>query len=123
MLTIDPRSPVPIYDQIKAGLKGLVATGALRPGDPAPSIRGLAVTLKVNPNTVARAFRELTIEGFFESRRGDGNVIAAGALKQAKSGLEDQRDGFEESVRLARRGGLPWGEIDKAVRAVKEEER
>ena len=63
MIQIDPRSPVPINDQIKAAVRGLVAKGLLRPGDQAPSIRSLAERLRVNPNTVARAFRELSLEG------------------------------------------------------------
>ncbi|MEK7746459.1 MAG: GntR family transcriptional regulator [Elusimicrobiota bacterium] len=69
MIRIDASSPVPIYDQIKSGLRGLVAKGILKPGDAAPSIRELSAKLKVNPNTVARAFRELSVEGFFDSRR------------------------------------------------------
>ena len=122
MIQIDANSPVPIYDQIKAGLKGLVAKGLLRPGDQAPSIRNLAADLRVNPNTVARAFRELSIEGFLESRRGDGAYIAATAERGAQSGLEEARSSFKEAVRRARRGGLPWEEIRSLVEDVKGEE-
>ncbi len=123
MIEIDTRSPVPLYDQIKAGLRGLVAKELLRPGDPAPSIRTLAETLKVNPNTVARAFRELSGEGFFESRRGEGNFISPAAKKKARTGLDSLGRGIEESLRLARRGGLSWREIDSAVRKVRGEEK
>ncbi|MFH1726482.1 MAG: GntR family transcriptional regulator [Elusimicrobiota bacterium] len=123
MIQIDQSSPVPIYDQIKAGLKGMVAKGLLRPGDQAPSIRALAETLRVNPNTVARAFRELSMEGFLESRRGEGNYISATAQRQAQDGLDAVRLGLRESLRLARRGGLVWPDIESLVRKVKGEEK
>lgn len=123
MLEIDFNSAVPLYDQLKAGLKGLVAKGVLRPGDQAPSIRSLAVSLKINPNTVARAFRELAQEGFFDSRRGGGNYISENALGQAKDGLAEAQQTLVEAVKLARRGGLSWVEVDKAVKQAKGEEK
>ncbi|MFA6318287.1 MAG: GntR family transcriptional regulator [Elusimicrobiota bacterium] len=122
MIRLDLASTVPIYDQIKAGLRGLVTKGLLKPGDEAPSIRSLAVRLKVNPNTVARAYRELTLEGFFEARRGEGNVISPTAVKAARGGLEDLKAGVAEALRMARRGGLPWSEILSAVDKVRKEE-
>lgn len=123
MIQIDPNSPVPINDQIKAGLKGLVAKGLLRPGDQTPSIRGLATELRVNPNTVARAFRELALEGFLESRRGGGNFISGAAKRQARDGLGLIRTGFKESIQLARRGGLSWEDITKLVEKARGEEK
>ena len=83
MIKIDLHSQTPIYAQIKTGLKGLVRRGLLLSGDAAPSIRTLAAQLKLNPNTVARAYRELSVEGFFESKRGEENIISsrAGALR------------------------------------------
>ena len=59
MISIDTRSPVAIYEQIKSGFRGLVARGLLRPGDQAPAIRNLAQTLLINPNTIARAYRRV----------------------------------------------------------------
>lgn len=116
MITLDPASPVPINEQIKSGLRGLVSRGILKPGDPAPSVRGLAAELKVNPNTVARALRELSEEGVIESRRGEAGCIAADALKRAAAGLEEARERFEESVTLARRAGLDWDDLESALR-------
>jgi GntR family transcriptional regulator len=116
MIRVDPRSPVPLNDQIKAGLRGLVARGALKPGDPAPSIRGLAESLKVNPNTVARAVRELVLEGLLDARRGEGTVVADAAPRRAHDGLDEVRRRLLESLRLARRGGLEWSEIAALAR-------
>lgn len=123
MIEIDPRSPVPINDQIKAGLKGLVSKGLLRPGDQAPSIRSLAVSLRVNPNTVARAFRELALEGFFETRRGAANFVSQAATRSAKDGLSEARETLNEALTLARRGGLAWNDIEAILRKAKAEER
>lgn len=123
MIEIDFNSPVPINDQLKAGLKGLVAKGLLRPGEQAPSIRSLAVSLKINPNTVARAFRELAQEGFFESRRGGGNFIASDALGKARDGLAAARQTLVEAITLARRGGLSWQDVAEAVKQAKGEEK
>jgi len=123
MIEIDPSSPVPLNDQIKAGLRGLVARGLLKPGDQAPSVRGLAASLKVNPNTVARALRELALEGFLESRRGDGSYIAAAAKRQMQQGLDAAREALGEAVRSARRGGLDWRDIESEVKKLRAEEK
>lgn len=122
MIRIDLRSPVPLNEQIKEGLRGLIARGALKPGDPAPSIRGLAETLKVNPNTVARAVRELVVEGVLDARRGEGTIVADAAPRMAKSGLDGVRGRLREGLRQARRGGLSWNEVDATVREARREE-
>src|SRR5262245_14931485 len=102
MITVDPQSPVPINDQIKSGIRGLVARGLLKPGDSLPSIRALAEQLLVNPNTIARAYRELSFEGMLESRRGEGNYVSETARRTAKDGLEEARQRFLDSAALAR---------------------
>jgi GntR family transcriptional regulator len=67
---------VPIYLQIVAQIKYLVASGRLAPGDELPPIRGLAEQLLVNPNTVARAYRELETAGVVEKRRTAGTYVS-----------------------------------------------
>lgn len=123
MIEIVPGSALPINEQIKSGLRGLVARGLLKPGDQAPSVRGLAASLKVNPNTVARAFRELTAEGVLEPRRGDGNYIAKQAERRAQDGLQSARDNFAESLRHARRAGLGWDELQKTLARERQEDK
>ena len=73
---IDPRRHLPIYLQIAEAIRGGVAAGTYRPGEALPSLRELAVTLRVNPNTVQRAYDELSREGIVESRRGLGLFVA-----------------------------------------------
>lgn len=76
-LRIDPASSIPIYSQVADQIKALVASRALRPGDRLPSVRDLAVALRVNRNTAARAYQMLEMENVIESRRGDGCFIAS----------------------------------------------
>jgi GntR family transcriptional regulator len=77
MLTIQLDSPVPISDQIRLGLRRAIASGAVKPGDPLPTVRQLAADLDVNMNTVARAYRELEAEGLVSSVRGRGTVVTS----------------------------------------------
>lgn len=74
---ISPNDGVPIYLQIINQVKYLVAAGRLVPGDETPPIRKLAEQLLVNPNTVARAYRELEREGVLISRQGAGTRVSA----------------------------------------------
>jgi GntR family transcriptional regulator len=73
IVTGDPR---PIVRQITDGVKRLIAAGELLPGDVLPSVRGLAQQLSINPNTVAKAYTELTVEGWLHSRAGMGIFVA-----------------------------------------------
>ena len=69
-------SSVPIYRQIMDGLRQAIAGGGLALGDQLPSVRSLAERLLLNPNTVARAYAELSREGIIESRQGRGVFVA-----------------------------------------------
>jgi GntR family transcriptional regulator len=75
---------VPLYLQIVQQIKGLVAAGRLAPGEEMPPIRVLAERLLVNPNTVARAYRELAAAGVLTNRRTAGTYVAAGAEALAR---------------------------------------
>lgn len=74
-LHISPRDGVPIYLQIVQQVRRLVASGELMPGDELPSIRSLADTLVINPNTVAHAYKELETAGVVTSSRGLGTYV------------------------------------------------
>jgi GntR family transcriptional regulator len=77
--SIDPHDGLAIYDQIVRQVKFAVAGGALRVGELVPSVRELAHDLAVNPNTVARAYRQLAADRVLETIRGTGLVVMAGA--------------------------------------------
>jgi len=119
MIKIDINSPVPIYEQIKTGFKGLVRKELMLPGDAAPSIRTLAAQLTLNPNTVARAYRELTAEGFFESKRGEENVVSGRAKSLAKADAENLKARITEAVKEGLQNGLTAADIEGIVNKVK----
>jgi len=73
----NPSLGVPIYLQLMEQVKHAIETGALRPGDQLPGIRPLAEELVMNPNTVAKAYRELEHEGVIELRHGAGAFVSA----------------------------------------------
>jgi GntR family transcriptional regulator len=79
ILRPNPASGVPIYIQLMEQVKHSVETGALRPGEQLPGIRPLAEELVINPNTVAKAYRELEHEGVIELRHGAGAFVSANA--------------------------------------------
>ena len=75
----NPALGVPIYLQLMEQVKHAIETGALRPGEQLPGIRPLAEELVINPNTVAKAYRELEHEGVIELRHGAGAFVSANA--------------------------------------------
>jgi GntR family transcriptional regulator len=81
LVSIDPRDATPIYAQLERGLRAAIATGRLRPGDQLPTVRQLAVDLRVNANTVARVYLELERAGVIETRRGVGSFVSTSPAK------------------------------------------
>lgn len=79
-LSLDTRSGAPIYLQIKEQMRLAIATGTIRPGEQLPTVRDLAAQLRINPNTIARIYRELQAEGLLSSRQGSGTFVAEEAL-------------------------------------------
>jgi GntR family transcriptional regulator len=111
-VSVDHKSRVPLYVQLKEQLHLAVATGVLRPGDQLPTVRDLAVRLRVNPNTVARVYRELQAEGLFVSRQGSGTFVAddARAVGQAE-GRAILRQRLAEAASLAHSLDLSAAEL------------
>jgi GntR family transcriptional regulator len=75
MFRIDPRNPAPIYAQLERAVQTAVAAGQLGAGDQLPTVRQLAVLLKINANTVARAYASLERNGVVETQRGVGTFV------------------------------------------------
>ena len=76
-LAIDARQPVPIYVQLERAIRAAIATGRVPIGGQLPTVRQLAVDLRINANTVARVYAELERSGLLETRRGIGTFVAA----------------------------------------------
>ena len=81
----NPSLGVPIYLQLMEQVKHAIETGALRPGDQLPGIRPLAEELVINPNTVAKAYRELEHDGVLELRHGAGAFVSGQAARSKKA--------------------------------------
>ncbi len=75
MIRIEPGSPVPIYLQIVQDIQHQVATGTLQPGQQLPTVRELAATLRINPNTVARAYEQLDRDHVITTQQGRGTYV------------------------------------------------
>ena len=90
LVTIDARDKTPIYAQLERGLRAAIAAGRLQAGDQLPTVRQLAVELKVNANTVARVYSDLERAGVLETRRGVGSFVAA-TPERARSPREHER--------------------------------
>lgn len=73
---LDPKSGIPYYKQIIQQVEMAVADGRLSRGSQLPTVRGLAVEIQVNPNTVARAYNELEIRGIVTTQQGTGTFIS-----------------------------------------------
>ncbi len=96
-VNIDFSSPVPIYQQVVQAVKFEILSGRLKHGDQLPPIRELAKILKLNPNTVAKAYYNLEEEGFTQSKRGSGNWVnfKKAKLDRLRKGMiEDDLRGF-----------------------------
>jgi GntR family transcriptional regulator len=91
-LDLDPALPTPLYLQLVEGVRRLVAIGALRPGDRLPPVRDLAVQLRLNRNTAARAVQELEAQGVVRTRVGQGTFVAEQALAAGGASRETLLD-------------------------------
>ncbi len=76
MLHLDYRDARPIYEQVRDGLRRLMVAGAMEEGEKLPSVRSLASTLAINPNTIQRAYEALESEGYVYSVPGKGSFVA-----------------------------------------------
>ena len=112
--TIDAHNGLAIYDQIVRQVKFAVASDALRPGDMVPSVRELARELAINPNTVARAYRQLQDEAVLQSVRGAGLEVMTGSKTQCRSERIDLiRTRLRQALFEAIKSGLEPEEVRK----------
>ena len=112
MIKVDPSSFVPFYEQIKKEFKKEIFKGDLKPNDPLPSIRDLATELLINPNTVARAYRELEMEGFIYTKKGKGCYVSDDSTRLK---TEERKtiliQTFDELIEEAKKYGLDQEDI------------
>ena len=100
-IPVQPADPRPIWSQIEEGLRRLLASGSLAPGDSVPSVRELATDLRINPATVSKAYQRLVGAGLLEVRRGDGTYVSAAPPAVRKS----------EQTRLIRQAAMTFASL------------
>ncbi|MCR6110192.1 GntR family transcriptional regulator [Bacillus sp. A301a_S52] len=83
MFQIDPKQPIPLYEQIIQQVKEMYAKGLLKPNEKLPSVRELASHMVINPNTVSKAYQELERQGIIATIRGRGTFIVKQDIKPA----------------------------------------
>ena len=112
-ISIDPSNDVPIFRQIVQQIKTAVAMGRLQPEEPLPSVRQLAVELAVNPNTVARAYLDLEIEGVIYKRQGAGTFVSGQGVEMSK---QERRRVLSEMFERALVEGVNLGIEERELR-------
>lgn len=118
LLKPNPSSGVPIYFQLMEQVKHAIEIGALKAGEQLPSIRPLAEELVINPNTVAKAYRELEHEGVIELRQGAGAFVASRARSQQDAEkLRAAQVLVAQGIQRLRARGLNDEEIRRLVEA------
>jgi GntR family transcriptional regulator len=111
--SVDPHGGAPLYLQLTEQIKRAIAIGALAPGERLPTVKGLALDLKLNANTVARVYRDLEREGVIATAPGRGSFVSQnGALSDARRVATDVATrGIDEAVRQARALGITHTEV------------
>ncbi len=116
-IEIDPASPVPPFEQLRAQLATMIASGVLRPGEQLPAIRQLAADLGLAANTVARTYRELEAEGLVRSRVRHGTTVA-----DVPAGTREIRQRLDEAAKLyAATARLLGASAEDAIGAVRQQ--
>ena len=114
--SINPSNGVPVYEQVARQIMFAVASGGLATGEMIPSVREMARQLAINPNTVARAYRQLQDQEVLETVRGEGLVVAKGAKVRCKTARTKLiRAQIAQVLEAARQSQLSDTEIKKMV--------
>ena len=111
-MEIDPRSHVPIYLQIVDAIRAAIAARAYRPREALPSLRALAIEIKVNPNTIQRAYDELERAGLVYSQRGKGLFVTDEGTQVAQEhARRNIRRRIDDTLHEAGRAGMKVDQV------------
>ena len=114
---LDLHTGVPVYRQIVDQVRGGIASGALAAGYQLPTVRQMSVDLEINPNTVARAYRELELGGLLETQQGTGTFISAKNLARPDAERERQLSQIvADCVARAGAAGFTVAELQEELR-------
>lgn len=123
MLSINYKDPRPIYEQVRDALRQLILSGAIAPGEKLPSVRKLAASLAIDPNTIQRSYRELESLGLINTVPGKGAFASTDGMAAHRriQELTDQLTGAVQELKLL---GVSRADVLSAAQAAygKEEE-
>lgn len=123
-MTTHTISDKPVFQQVADRLRQDIAAGVFRAGEAVPSIRAQATALRINPNTIKRAYDELQAEGILEHRAGLGLFVTeSGAGKANTRTTQVVRAALESGIRMAVAAQIPEPDIDRAYAAAWESVR
>ena len=115
MYSIDSRSAIPVYKQLKRQIVLSIVSSRLDEGEKLPSIRELAAALRINPNTVAKTYRQLETDGYVTSRKGLGVFVSAGVRELQSNRIEIFEELTDEYISKAAGLGLTADDILKGL--------
>ncbi len=114
-IKVDARSPMPVYEQVKQGIKLLIASGYLESGDRLVPIRELASQLRINANTIVKVYYQLDVEGYIFSQPGSGYFVKEGAAQRPEEKQELLVRITEEYISKASRLGYSVADMIKQL--------
>lgn len=112
---INQRSSVPLYKQIKDNIKNLIYKKEINDGETLPSIRQLADDIRVNPNTVSKAYKELEGEGIILARQGIGYLVIAKPKNIKSILIEDSKNELNKIIVRLKNSGMDYEEFKEVI--------
>lgn len=115
MVHLDYRDARPIYTQIMDGIRQQITSGVLEPGEKLPSVREMAATLTINPNTIQRSYRQLEMEGWIVTVPGKGCFVCSNITSQERECVRLLNQ-FDDTVTALRSLGISREELAERIR-------
>lgn len=122
MFLLNPKSKLPLYEQLVEQLRKQIVLGNAAPGSPLPSVRQLSVELGVNPNTIQKAYREMEQEGLIVSLPDRGSFVTSDVARMQERQRAAELANLEKALRLCREIGISYTSVQALTNKVYKEE-
>ncbi len=122
MINLDFRDSRPVYEQICEKLKGLIVSGVIKSGDKIMSVRDMASSLTINPNTILKAYKELEQEGYIYSVQGKGYFVSEKSFAASNARIDEIIEGVTKSLSELCFLGIKKSEAEKIIEKIWEGE-
>lgn len=122
MIQMDFGDHRPLYEQIKDKIKHLIISGVIAENEKIPSVRELAGTLAINPNTIQKAYKDLENEGYIYSLKAKGNFVSPRENTKEDADTKHLMDTLESTVRELKFLGISRDELNRIIDKIYKEE-